>query len=194
MEDLTPDFSVTLESEEEQELSSSCERGEDENRSYAQLGQRVKVPSTFVVHRCTSIRSKPLQSYPRKKRTKSISMIFLTSCTESVMVRLTGVPLDAKPLSQRLAGTVGVRLGDQDFARRERVRELFVDGGEVPARIARNERKIGCEHLKLIANRFEPSEFMGLLAMPTLPYEKQRIPTTVSVPHPGNVYNLQNRS
>jgi hypothetical protein len=67
---LTPDFSVTLESEEEQEFSSSCERGEDENISYAQLGQRVEVPSTFVIHRFASIRSKPLQSYPRKKRTK----------------------------------------------------------------------------------------------------------------------------
>lgn len=62
MEDLTPDFSVTLESEEEQELSSSCEREEDENRFYVQLGQRVKVPSTFVIHRFASIRSEPLQS------------------------------------------------------------------------------------------------------------------------------------
>jgi hypothetical protein len=70
MEDLTPDLSVTLVSEEEQELSFSSERGEDENRSYVQLGQRVEVPSTFVIHRFASIRSKPLQSYPRKKRTK----------------------------------------------------------------------------------------------------------------------------
>jgi hypothetical protein len=122
-------------------------------------------------------------------------MIFLTSFTGSVEIRHTGVPLDAKPLSQRLAGTIGVRLGDQDFARRERVRELFVDGGEVPARKkSRDQREIGGKHLGLIAERFEPSEFMGLLAMPTLSYEKQRIPTTVSVPHPGYIYSLQNRS
>lgn len=69
------------------------------------------------------------------------------------MVRHTGVPLDAKPLSQRLAGTVCVRLGDQDFARRERICELVVDGGEVPKRRAKNEREIGGKHLGLIANR-----------------------------------------
>jgi hypothetical protein len=91
------------------------------------------------------------------------------------MVRLTGVPLDAKPLSQRLAGSVGVRLGDQDFTGRERICELFVDGGEVPARKkSKDQREIGGKHLGLIANRFEPSEFMGLLAMPTLRIRKKQ--------------------
>jgi hypothetical protein len=62
MEDLTPDFSVTLESEEEQEVSFSSQRGEDENRWYVQLGQRVEIPSTFIIHRFASFRSEPLQS------------------------------------------------------------------------------------------------------------------------------------
>lgn len=80
-----------------------------------------------------------------------------------MIIRLTGVPLNAKPLSQRLASTVGIRLGDQDFARRERVRELFVDGGEVPARKKSKDQKgTGYKHLKLIANRFEPFRAHGL--------------------------------